>query len=367
MARKQSDGEPDCIPPGSARLRGRPTLKTIAGLTGLGVTTVSRALKDGPELSAETKARVRAVAAEIGYRPDRAGVRLRTGRTYVVGLILDQNDEIAEFARRIIIGISDVLRETSYHLVVMPQFRDADPMDPIRYVLQTGAADGIIFTHTRPHDPRVRLLQEWNFPFVTHGRTALPQPHPFHDYDNEAFGRLSAQRLIARGRRRLALIRPPRGFTYFRHMVQGFETAAKAGGAQAEICEEVDLDSSPSVLRDFARRLAARRERPDGLVCGSEIRCVALIAGLQDAGLSVGCDIDLVAKQTSELLDHLTPAIDSFGEDLAFAGEEMARFLLRRIAGASVAELQSVGAPKPHLRTLSRAAIAGPPAGRPSG
>ncbi|HSK39014.1 MAG TPA: LacI family DNA-binding transcriptional regulator, partial [Arenibaculum sp.] len=75
---------------------GRPTLKTIAELTGLAVTTVSRALKDGPDLNAETKARVRAVAAEIGYRPDRAGVRLRTGRTYVVGLILDQNDEIAE-------------------------------------------------------------------------------------------------------------------------------------------------------------------------------------------------------------------------------------------------------------------------------
>ncbi|MBL8893261.1 MAG: LacI family DNA-binding transcriptional regulator, partial [Rhizobiales bacterium] len=61
----------------------RPTLKTIAELTGLGVTTVSRALKDGPELSLRTKQRVRNVANEIGYLPHRAGVRLKTGKTFV--------------------------------------------------------------------------------------------------------------------------------------------------------------------------------------------------------------------------------------------------------------------------------------------
>src|SRR5882724_13045484 len=97
----------------------RPTLKTISEITGLGVTTVSRALKDGPELRSETKARVRAVAAELGYRPDRAGVRLRTGRTFVIGLILDQTVAIAEFERRIILGVSQVLYGTAYHLVVL--------------------------------------------------------------------------------------------------------------------------------------------------------------------------------------------------------------------------------------------------------
>ena len=54
----------------------RPTLKTIAFLTGLGVTTVSRALKNGPEIGEETKERVRQIAKQVGYRPNRAGVRL---------------------------------------------------------------------------------------------------------------------------------------------------------------------------------------------------------------------------------------------------------------------------------------------------
>ena len=47
-------------------------------MTGLGITTVSRALKDAPDISHETKERVRLVARQIGYQPNRAGVRLRT-------------------------------------------------------------------------------------------------------------------------------------------------------------------------------------------------------------------------------------------------------------------------------------------------
>ena len=66
-------------------------------------------------------------------------------------------------------------------------------------------------------------------------------------------------------------------------------------------------------------------DRPDGIICANETGCVALMAGLRDGGLTIGRDVDVVAKGTSDLLDHTYPAIDSFFEDLTFAGEELAR------------------------------------------
>ena len=66
----------------------RPNLRTIADRLGLSVTTVSRALKDGPEVKPDTVAKVKAAAAEIGYRPDARGVMLRTGKTMQVCSIL---------------------------------------------------------------------------------------------------------------------------------------------------------------------------------------------------------------------------------------------------------------------------------------
>jgi LacI family transcriptional regulator len=108
----------------------RPTLKTIAFMTGLGVTTVSRALKDAPDISQETKERVRLVATQIGYHPNRAGVRLRTGKTNVISLILNIDEELMGLTSHIVYGISEILANTNYHLIVTPYSRTKDPMDP---------------------------------------------------------------------------------------------------------------------------------------------------------------------------------------------------------------------------------------------
>ena len=72
----------------------RPTLKTIAAETGLAIATVSRALKDAPDIGEETKKRVREAAKRLGYRPNRAGVRLRTGKTNVIALTLSTEADV---------------------------------------------------------------------------------------------------------------------------------------------------------------------------------------------------------------------------------------------------------------------------------
>src|ERR1700744_5534622 len=57
----------------------KPTLRTIAEMTGLAITTISRALNNAPELAQETRERVQRIAAQIGYVPDRTALRLKTG------------------------------------------------------------------------------------------------------------------------------------------------------------------------------------------------------------------------------------------------------------------------------------------------
>src|SRR3982751_4016845 len=94
---------------------GKPTLRTIAEMTGLAITTISRALNNAPELSAETRERVQKIAAAIGYVPDRTALRLKTGRTHVVSLVLDPHEEILNFSQSLIAGIAQALRGTSYH------------------------------------------------------------------------------------------------------------------------------------------------------------------------------------------------------------------------------------------------------------
>ncbi len=313
--------------------RGQPTLRTIADLAGLGVTTVSRALKDGPELAIETKARVRAIAEEIGYRPHRAGVRLKTGRTFVISFVLNQSDDMSDYARRLIMGISQALSGTHYHLQVLPQNIGEDPIDPVRYIVDTQAADGLILTHSEPQDLRVKMLLERDFPFITFGRTELATPHPFIDTDNFDFAYRAAQALIKRGRKRIVIVLPPKQFTYSGHQLGGYRRALFEAGLEPRIAEGVDLYSPAFTLRTYANALATGSDAPDGIICGSELQALGMILGFQEAGFVIGKDVDIVNKKTSNILDLVQLPTLQFFEDLIRAGHDCARFLLKRIEG----------------------------------
>lgn len=332
-------------PPRTGDETGKPTLRTIAAITGLAVTTVSRALGGAPQIALETRERVQKVAAEIGYLPDRAAQRLRTGRTNVIMLVLDPHDELLGFGTSLVTGLTASLRGTAYHLVVAPHFANEPSIDPVRRILRNRMADGIVFSRTEPFDERVRLLIENDFPFVSHGRTELTVAHPFVDFDNYAFSHTATQRLIRTGRRRLAIVLPPRRFTFFQHVQYGFMSAVREAGVAYEILPDVDLDSPAKLIQASIHARMGEPDTPDGFVCSGEVSALATMAALVDRGLVPGRDVGMVAKQTSGLFDLVRPQIDTIYEDIADAGLQMGRLLLDRIGGAPPEQLHVLQQP----------------------
>ena len=92
----------------------RVTLRTIAEVTGLSLSTVSLSLRGGTTLKQETRDKVAEAAKALGYIPDRAGVRLRTGKTNVIALVLDGAEDSIDFARQMIQGIGHAIKGTRY-------------------------------------------------------------------------------------------------------------------------------------------------------------------------------------------------------------------------------------------------------------
>ena len=116
--------------------RERPTLKTIARISGLAVATVSRALSDAPDISRDTKDLVNRIADVIGYVPNRAGLRLRTGRTNVITLVIPAEGDVMNNASKLTNSIAEELRGTQFHLNVLPWFPDENPLRPIKYIVE---------------------------------------------------------------------------------------------------------------------------------------------------------------------------------------------------------------------------------------
>ncbi len=324
---------------------GRPTLKTVAADTGLAVATVSRALNDAPDIGEETKRRVREAAKRLGYRPNRAGVRLRTGKTNVLALVLSTEAEMMNHTSRLIYSIANALRGTAYHLVVMPYFPDQDPMDPVRYIVETGSADGVILNQTRAEDPRITYLTDRGFPFATHGRTGMGLSHVYYDFDNEAYARLAVRALCARKRQRLLLIAPPREHMYSRHTVLGFAEAAAEHGATFEIAESVTSDDGAEVVESFITERMSAPNPPDGLVMSSTSAAMAAVAASELLGLVLGRDFDLVAKEAIPMLRRFRRNLLIIPETVGKAGDFLARGLIAGIENPDAPPAQGLEVP----------------------
>jgi LacI family transcriptional regulator len=315
-------------------------------MTGLNVTTISRALNNAPELSAETRERVQKLAAEIGYVPDRTALRLKTGRTHVISLILDPHDEILGFGQSMVSGLTAALRGTAYHLVITPNFRNVAPIEPITYILRNKAADGVIFSRTEPDDARVKLLLEHDFPFVSHGRTEIAAAHPYVDYDNFTFAYHAVKRLHAKGRKRILTILPQARFTFGKHLREGFLAAIAETGQAYEIPADVTLDSDADAIRQATVRRIEQGSAPDGYICSGDAAALAVMAGITDAGKVIGRDADVIAKQTSGIFSQVRPKVEAIYEDTALAGRQMGELLLRRIGGERAEDLQILHLPE---------------------
>ncbi len=323
----------------------KPTLKTISRLSGLAVPTVSRALNDAPDIGFDTKQFIRSIADAIGYVPNRAGVRLRTGRTNVISLVLSTDHDMMNHTARLISSLASELRNTPYHLIVTPFFPDEDILKPIRYIVETKSADALIMNQVRPNDPRVKYLMEHNFPFATHGRSQWCAEHPYVDFDNTAYGDLSIQKLVQNGRKSIAMLAPPLEHNYAREMVLGGTNRAREAGIDFFVIQEITSDEPMVRMQNYLVDLFRKRPDIDGIVCGSTNGTLAAAAAVEADGRTVGKEIDLVGKESVPVLKLFRDKIIVLPENVDSVGQRLAHAAIRAIREPDEKPLQHLDVP----------------------
>ena len=324
----------------------RPTLRTISELTGFAVPTVSRALKGAPDIGPATKDTVQRVAREIGYVPNRAGVRLKTGKTHVISLILSTERDIMSHTARLISGIAEALRDTNYHLIVTPTLKGEDPMKPVRYIVETGSADAIILNQTEPEDARVAYLMERGFPFATHGRTNQSCQHAYFDFDNDRYGQMAVSELAGRGRRHILLVAPPPNQMYARHMIAAAEEQAALSGVGLTRLEAATSDETTDAIRSAVFDHVTSAVETDAILCGSTAAAMASVAAVEAAGRAVAQDVDVLSKEALPFLKLFRPGIITLAEDAVRAADFLARATVQAVDRPDLPPLQALDFPE---------------------
>ncbi len=323
-----------------------PTLKTIARISGLAVPTVSRALGDAHDIGVDTKKLVNRIANGIGYVPNRAGLRLRTGRTNVISLVIPAEDDALNHASKLTNSIAQELRGTQYHLNILPWFADEDPLRPIKYIVETRSADAVIFNMTEPEDKRVAYLLKHGFPFATHGRTTWSDKHAYYDYDNTAFMRVAIRRLAARGRKNLLAILPPLNQNYAQDMANGLKAESRLLKLNYHISKNVNSDKPADDIGHWVAHRLEQSPEIDAVICTSSKVAIAAIVSIEKRGLELGTDIDVYGKESVPILKMFRKNIIVELEDIGAAGKYLANAVVHRLSDPDLPPLQHLEIPK---------------------
>lgn len=131
------------------------------------------------------------------------------------------------------------------------------------------------------------------------------------------------QRLIAKSCRKVSIVLPKSSLTYIEHLKNRVARAAAEDGIAYEFAADVDLASAADAIRSYIIKRSKRPDDSDGWICASEISALAVISGINEAGLKIGRDVHVVTKQSSQLLTQFQPGAETVFEDFFDASRQL--------------------------------------------
>ena len=301
-------------------------IRQLAHELKLSIGTVSRALNDRPDVSPETRARVKAAAAAMGYVPDQSGRSLRSGRTDIVAAVIPTEGlvPIADTGLFIILeGVRRRLREQALDLILLFRGPTEDPLENLQRIVQRRIADAVLISQTVANDRRLQWLQSSRVRFVAFGRSAGVEDYPFVDFDVELMARQTVETFVRDGHRHLAIAMGERATNYETLIVEAFRDAAQDLGLCAHAVQILPTRLGRMTAEGRAV-FADRGIAPTAVLATHERIAATLYADLGELGLEVGRDVSVICTFPTVDSHLLAPALSHFEADLDAVGVALA-------------------------------------------
>jgi LacI family transcriptional regulator len=304
-------------------------LKDIARDLGVSVVTVSKVIRNHEDISEETRERVLKRIKELNYQPNPTARALVTGRTHMIGLIVP--DLVYPFFPQLAKGISRILREKGYGLVISSSEEDAElEKQEIRQML-TRRLDVLMVASTQWTVESFRHVEEQQGRYVLVDRRFAGLTANYVGTDDVAVGNLATGHLVEVGCKRIAHI----GGRYISTAVdrlQGYRQALTKAGRPVEgdyVVERFHSDDAADVTGYQAMKdLLRLPEPPDGVFCYNDPMAVGAMKAIREAGLRMPEDIAVIGAGNLRYASELHTPLSSVDQDSETLGERAAHLAL---------------------------------------
>jgi LacI family transcriptional regulator len=294
--------------------------------------TISKVLRNHPDIGEETRQRVLARVKELDYRPNLAARSLVTGRTYLVGLIVP--DLLHPFFAEIAKSLSDALRKSDYHLIVSSSEEDPDLEEQEINKLLGRRLDCLIIASCRSTVEVFFQIEKHKTPYVLIDRSLPGLCANFVGVDDVNVGMLATQHLINIGCKRIAHIRGPETSPGVQRL-DGYRRALAQSGrkfvGQYVIPQPKGDVGSNQRGAEAIKQLLSRKPRPDAVFCFNDPLAMGVISEAMNEGIKVPDDLAVIGCGNLHYDDSLRVPLSSIDQQSRRIGTEAARLALARL------------------------------------
>ena len=338
----------------------RVTIGDIAKRAGVSKGAVSYALNDRPGLSKSTRARILAIADELGWHPNSAARALSSARANTCGLVIArpaQTLAFEPFFMEFIAGVESELSARSIALTIQVVDDLSEEIAVHRRLWGERRVDGVLVVDCRVDDPRIAELVRLGMPAVVVGGPLVDHALPAVWHDEASAVEEVVRYLAALGHTSIARVSGVGSFVHTTKRTAAFHAITRALSIRGKV---VETDFTPESGAQVTRELLTEPEPPTAIIYDSDVLAVTGLGVAHQMGVSVPDDVSIVAWDDSLVCRVVHPPLTAVTRDIPLYGARAAASLLEAIAGRAPGDVETPagvleprGSTAPALRAAS--------------
>lgn len=315
------------------------TLKDVAKKAGVGVSTVSYVLnRTGlDKVGQQTQKKILQVAKDLNYRPSTVARGLRTGHSFLIGVLI--SEITSSFVPELLQGIEEILLESHYGMLLSTYHTSMDMCSKIDFMLQKNIDAAIVLTDARKeYNQHYHKLQK-SIPLVGIGEHELDINIPRVYTDGIQIGEIATEYLVNSGHTRIGCI----GISSKRF--EGIANTLEKYGIKLD----EDLQAFKCNKFEYAANAVEyyleKGKMPTAVICYSDEIAAGFIAAANKHGIKIPEDVSIIGVDDTTIAKMLTPALTTVSQPKIEQGEYAAKLAIDLIKQSPLKQQRIVLSP----------------------
>lgn len=317
------------------------TLKDIARIARVDISTVSRALNDSPLITSETKEMVHAIAERLNYFPNSLARGLVSKKSETLGIILPKIYFLqGSFFAKVLSGIEDVSVKNGYNILIASVTGRVHEKHFPFNLTRAKRIDGMLVINEFQTINDLDALKSERFPFVFVNRNIKDPEIPCVGSDNVQGGRLAVEHLIGLGHRRIGVVTGKSDLASTHERLEGYRQALKAHkiSFDADLVREGLFEEGIKTGQRCGGELLSLADRPTAVFALCDEQAIGVMQAARDRRLKLPEDLAIVGYDDIEYGAHLQPRLTTIAQDPYAIGSKACQLLIDILNGVSVSQ-----------------------------